>query len=196
LTRDDWTIRSSSTRAFNSGYRRSPDKHARASNASTLTGCSGRAALMPARASSNGVASTSTQIVTSGTSRRLRLSFSAAARRTPRSGTTCSPSTTVPAAGAGAGAGAIAASTSARRTIPPGPLPCSVATSTWWSRASFRTSGEMTSGAPPDGTAALTPALGTAALAALGTAVLAAGAAERATAARRRRRPPAPWPVP
>ena len=57
-----------------------------ASRASRLTGRAGSAALSARRTSTRPVASTSTQTVASGISRRERDSLSAAARRAPRSG--------------------------------------------------------------------------------------------------------------
>ena len=157
----DCTIRcpSVSTCALSCGYLRRPLRQIRASSARMLTGASGVAALIAARVSSRPVASTSTQMVTSGISRRLRESLSAMTLRMPVSGMTVSPSPagasptcatgasgTAASRAAGAGA-ATAASRSARRITPPGPVPRSDARSMPCSLASRRTIGEMTSGA-------------------------------------------------
>jgi hypothetical protein len=119
-----------------------------------LTGRSGWRAFIVARAVSSSVASTSTQTVASGISRRERLSLSAAALRAPRSGIRSSSPAVLAAAVRSAGAAAagvrrsIACSTSRRRTRPDGPLPASAARSTPASCAIFRTSGEITGTRP------------------------------------------------
>ncbi len=158
-------------RAFITGYRRRPARVKRAIRPSSEGAFSGSFALSAARSSSRAVTSTSSHAVTSGTSRRERESWSAITLRTPEIGvraTTARPvrPSTAPgcaaasAAGAaaaddGAGVGAAcgvepsaAASTSARVIRPSGPVPVSAATSTPFSRASLRTIGEVTRGAP------------------------------------------------
>ena len=157
-------------RAFITGYRRRPARVKRAIRPSSEGAFSGSFALSAARSSSRAVTSTSSHAVTSGTSRRERESWSAITLRTPEIGvraTTARPvrPSTAPgcaaasAAGtaatdgawAGAACGAepsAAASTSARVIRPSGPVPVSAATSTPFSRASLRTIGEVTRGAP------------------------------------------------
>ena len=83
----------------------------RASSASRLTGRAGSAAFSARRASTRPVASTSTQTVASGISRRERDSLSAAARRAPRSGirrtpaSASAPASPLRAAGTGSSCG-------------------------------------------------------------------------------------------
>jgi hypothetical protein len=98
-------------------------------------------AFRAARAATSPDASTSTQTVASGISRRDVVSLSATALRTPVSGMR------LPfAAGFFSVAFSRAASTSARRMIPSGPLGVSRARSIPLSEASFRTNGEITPG--------------------------------------------------
>ena len=121
------------------------------------------AAFIAARAASSSVASASTQQVASGISRRLRASFSATAPRIPRSGMRLPPARAPAAAGCPApyrggrcSRRVRRRSTSARRISPSGPEPVSARRSRPCSRASRRTSGEMTATGPscPTGAAA------------------------------------------
>src|ERR1700677_896150 len=170
--------------AFSSGYLRRPVMANRATRASRLTGFPGSRALSAARAASRPVASTSTQTVASGISRRERVSLSAAALRTPRSGIRTSPGVTADVAAASGVMGVVgvasrsrAALTSRRSTSPSGPVPGIPDTSSPASRASLRTSGELTGTGPVLAADAVPASAGGAA-----SAVFAAGAGRAAFA--------------
>src|ERR1700677_4171239 len=171
--------------AFSSGYLRRPVMANRATRASRLTGFPGSRALSAARAASRPVASTSTQTVASGISRRERVSLSPAAWRTRRSGIRTSPGVTADVAAASGVMGVVgvasrsrAALTSRRSTTPSGRVPGIPDTSSPASRASLRTSGELTGTGPVLAADAVPASAGGAA-----SAVFAGGAGRAAFAA-------------